>query len=327
MSEQDENAVAVAPWTPESLAEALSSLEVGEIRLREPMSEHTTMRVGGPASVFVLPKDRDALKRVVRHLREHKIPWLALGNGSNLLVRDGGFHGVIISLKKLDKLEVLDADAGRIFAEAGVHMTRLIRTGVELACENIWILGGIPGTLGGVVRMNGGTRYGEIQQVIESIEVMSAAGVVKVIPRAELSFSYRTLVLGKDKIILGATLVFGKGDGDAIRAKLKEVMGYRTETQPLTLPSVGSVFRNPPPNHRGEVTAAGKLIELCGLKGVRIRGAQISEKHANWIVNVGGARCGDVLALVRMVKDKVKHDHGVNLELEARVVGHDDAAQ
>lgn len=307
--------------SPEQLAALLQPLDLGELRLREPMSEHTTMRVGGPADVFLIPRDREALKRAVRVIREHKLPWLAVGNGSNLLVKDGGFYGVVISLKCLDKLDILDPEQGRVFVESGVHMTRLIRTGVDLGFEQIWMLGGIPGTLGGAVRMNAGTRYGEIQQVIESIEVMSLAGTVKTIPRAELAFSYRTLVLAKDRIVLGATLVFGRGDAEEIRVKHKDVMKYRSDTQPLTLPSVGSVFRNPPPNHRGEVTAAGKLIELSGLKGVRVRGAQISEKHANWIVNVGGAHCSDVLALVRMIKDRVKHDHGVQLELEAKVVG------
>lgn len=307
--------------TPEQIADLLSPHDLGELKLREPMSDHITMRVGGPADVFLIPRDRDALKKAVRIIREHKLPWLALGNGSNLLVRDGGFYGVVISLKCLDKMEILDEAQGRVFVEAGVHMTRLIRAGVEAGFEQIWMLGGIPGTLGGAVRMNAGTRYGEIQAVIESIEVMSLAGTVKTIPRAELEFAYRTLTLAKDRIVLGATLVFGHADPEQVRSKHKEVMKYRSDTQPLTLPSVGSVFRNPPPNARGEAAAAGKLIELSGLKGVRVRGAQISDKHANWIVNVGGAKCSDVLTLVRMIKDRVKHDHGVHLELEAKVVG------
>lgn len=313
----------VSPPTPEQLLELLHGLKVGEVQARVPMREHTTMRVGGPADAFVTVESREGLRKLLRTLREHKIPWMVLGNGSNLLVRDGGLDGVVISLKRLDRLDVLDAEAGRISVDAGVHITRLVRTGVELSLDRIWILGGIPGTLGGAIRMNAGTRYGEIQEVVESIEVISAAGVLKTIPRAELKFAYRTLELSKDRLVLGATLCFGKGDAEAIRARHKEVMGYRADTQPLTLPSVGSVFRNPPPRSNGDVVAAGKLIELSGLKGVRVRGAQISEKHANWIVNVGSASCSDVLALVRLIKDKVKQDHGVSLELEAKVFGHD----
>lgn len=310
-------------WTPASLAHAISALKVGEVQACVPMKDHTTMRVGGPVDVFVTVERRDGLRTLVRYLREHKVPWLVLGNGSNLLVKEGGLEGVVISLKRLDRLDVLDAEAGRIFVEAGVPITRLVRSGLELALDQIWILGGIPGTLGGAIRMNAGTRYGEIQQVVESIELVSGAGVQKTVPRAELKFGYRTLELPKDRLVVGATLVFGRGDAETIRARHKEVMGYRSDTQPLTLPSVGSVFRNPPPKTDGDVVAAGKLIELSGLKGVRVRGAQISEKHANWIVNVGNATCTDVLALVRLIKDKVKQDHGVQLELEAKVVGRD----
>lgn len=310
--------------TPDVLAEALGKLDVGELRVREPMREHTTMKVGGPADVFVVPSSREALKRAVRFAREHKVPWLALGNGSNLLVRDGGLEGIVFSLKGLDQLDILDADLGRVRADAGVPMARLIRVGLENSFEGVWHLGGIPGTVGGAVRMNAGTRYGELESVLESVEVMSAAGMVKTYARTDLEFGYRSCSLPKDKLILGATLLLGKGEGESLRTKHREVMSYRSNTQPLTFPSVGSVFRNPPPNKNGEVMAAGKLLELSNLKGVRIRGAQISEKHANWIVNVGNARCADVLALVRLMKDKVKQEHGVVLELEAKVVGRED---
>lgn len=318
------SAEAAVTMTPEGLAEALHRLDVGELRVREPMREHTTMKVGGPADVFVIPSSRDALKRAVRFARDHKVPWLALGNGSNLLVRDGGLEGLVFSLKGLDQLDILDEETGRVRADAGVPMAKLIRVGLEHSFAGVWHLGGIPGTVGGAVRMNAGTRYGELESVLESVEVMSAAGVVKHYARADLQFGYRTCSLPKDKLILGATLVLGKGDAEELRAKHKEVMGYRSNTQPLTFPSVGSVFRNPPPAKNGDVMAAGKLLELSNLKGVRIRGAQISEKHANWIVNVGNARCADVLALVRLMKDKVKQEHGVVLELEAKVVGRED---
>lgn len=308
-------------WTPEELAKALAELEPGELRVREPMADHTTMRVGGPADVFVIPEDRQALSRVVRRLRDRKIPWLAVGNGSNLLVRDGGLAGVVLSLKKLDEVDILDLETGRVYAEAGVHMTKLIRVGLEHGFDQVWFLSGIPGTVGGAVRMNAGTRYGEIQQVIEAVTVMTPSGELKEVARADLRFSYRTLELAKDRLVVGATLRLGRGDAEELRAKHREVMGYRTSTQPLALPSVGSVFRNPPSPDPERPLAAGRLIEECGLKGVRVRGAQISEKHANWIVNVGDARCEDVLTLIRLIKEKVKQERGVNLELEAKVVG------
>jgi UDP-N-acetylmuramate dehydrogenase len=314
-------------WTPEGLAAELRTLEPGELRVREPMSDHTTMRVGGPADVFVVPRDREALSRVVKHLRDRKIPWMAIGNGSNLLIRDGGVAGAVISLKALDRLEVLDVEAGRVFVEAGVHMTKLIRTGLEHGFEQVWFLSGIPGTLGGAVRMNAGTRYGEIQQVIESILVMTGAGNLQEIPRDALKFAYRTLELAKDRIVIGATLALGRGDAEALRAKHREVMAYRTGTQPLALPSVGSMFRNPEAGEkdREPPPAAGRLIEECGLKGVRVRGARISEKHANWIVNVGDAKTVDVLTLIRLIRDRVKQERGVTLELEAKVVGREEA--
>ena len=308
-------------WTPESLGEALAKLDVGPVSIREPMADHTTIKVGGPADAFVVIRDLDALSRTLRYLHQAKIPWLLVGNGSNLIVRDGGIAGAVLHPRGIDALDLSRVAEGRIRAEAGVPLTKIVRIGLEHAFDRIWLLAGIPGSVGGAVWMNAGTKYGEIQEVIESVEVMSPSGNIRVIEREALTFSYRKLHLPRNRLIVAVNLRFETGHAEKIREKHREVMTYRSMTQPLTFPTVGSVFRNPPPGKDGTPVYAGSLIEACGLKGVRVRGAQISSKHANWIVNVGNAKAADILTLIRLMRDRVKREHGVKLELEAKVVG------
>lgn len=305
--------------TPEEMAEVLQALDVGEIRLREPLAPHTTLKVGGPADLWVKVSSLAALQRLLKETRRRKVAVTVLGNGSNLLVRDGGVGGVVVSLKGLEGYQVLDESRGLVEVESGVPMARFIREGLERGFEAVWFLTGIPGTLGGALRMNAGTRYGEIAAVVQAIKVVSAGGRLQEIPKEHLTFGYRTLALDPGGVIVSGVLELGLApDGEALRQKYREVLDYRSSTQPLQLPSCGSVFRNPPRE------AAGRLIEDCGLKGVRIRGAQVSEKHANWIVNVGEATASDVLLLMKLVHERVRDMKGIELIPEVHVIGREE---
>lgn len=324
------NTKSISRPKPIEIKKLLEELDIGTVLLDEMMSEHTTMKVGGPADVFVFVRDISSLSKILPILKKEKIPWMIIGNGSNIIVCDGGIEGVVLSLKKIDNFEILDLEKGIIYADTGLPITKLVRLGIENGFELSWILSGIPATVGGAVRMNAGTRYGEIQQCISSVSLMSLSGELKEINRANLKFSYRMLDIPKDKIVVGATFVFGKGDIEGLKKLHKEAMQYRSSTQPLTYPSCGSVFKNPVNVNNGKINtsksskkakSAGYLIEASGLKGVRIHGAQISEKHANWIVNVGDAKSSDIMSLIRLIKEKVKQDHNINLELEVKVVG------
>lgn len=314
---------AEVPWgSSEALAEALRAAEGGEIRVDEPMSRHTTLKVGGPADVLVFPPDEAAVARVLAVARRLKAPVTLVGNGSNLLVRDGGIEGVALSLKGLDGMEILDDAVGRVRAGAGVPMARLIRLGLEQGYEGIWFLTGIPGTVGGALRMNAGTRHGEIARVVDGVRILTSRGVIKDIEKDALQFEYRQLHLDAGSVILSGLLTLGRAEDPAeIRRLHRDVLEYRSATQPLQLPACGSVFRNPPKD------AAGRLIEQAGLKGVRIRGAQVSEQHANWIVNVGGATATDVLLLMRLLHERVLEASRVELHPEVVVVGVDAAGE
>jgi len=303
---------------PQGLANAISALGVEGVSVSEPMSRHTTMKVGGPADAFVRPKTIEEVQSIQEMARTLKAPVTPIGNGSNLVVRDGGLEGIALSLKGLTELEVLDADTGLIRVGAGVPMNRLIRLGLERGFEGIWYLTGIPGSVGGALWMNAGTRHGDISQVVREVTVMTAKGRIKTYQRDALDFEYRSLNLDKGTIILGGVLELSKADDPVeIKRRHREVLDYRTLTQPLQKPACGSVFRNPPGD------AAGRLIEKAGLKGVRVRGAQVSEMHANWIINAGEATASDVILLMKLMFERVKEGSHVSLIPEVEVVGVD----
>lgn len=303
----------------EALAELVKGWDVGEVRLLESMKKHTTLKVGGPADVFAIPKDEESVRKIMVEAKKAKIPVTPIGNGSNLLVRDGGIPGIAMSLKGLTDFAVLEPEKGRVRVGSGVPMNRLIRFGLEQQYEGIWYLTGIPGTVGGALKMNAGTRHGEIESVVKSIRYFSRRGAIKEVFREDLDFEYRALNLEKGAIITSGVLELGKAEVfEEIKKRHREVLKYRMDTQPLQLPACGSVFRNP------ENDAAGRLIEKCGLKGVRIRGAQVSEKHANWIVNVGEAQANDILVLMRSVHERVAEREGIKLIPEVQVIGVDD---
>jgi len=295
----------------------------GEVRLNEPMSGHTSFRIGGPADALVTPADRQDLITLLREVRAKGLATVVIGSGTNLLVRDGGFRGVAISLKRLDAVEVareyrsLGGSFAVIAAGAGAQLARVLNFAVERGLTGLEFAAGIPGTVGGAVCMNAGTAQGETGDVIESVTLLSPEGDMVTRRRDEMGFGYRTATVPPGHIVLDARIILRHEDEAKIRANVKRLLDERKERQPWGLPNAGSVFKNPLDE------AAGKLIESAGMKGATSGGAQVSEKHANFIVNRGNATAADVLALMERVRRKVLEQHGVRLEPEITIIGED----
>ncbi len=284
----------------------------GQVRLEEPMSRHTSMKVGGPADALVVPRDLEDLRRLVLGARREGIPLFLLG-GTNLLVKDGGIRGIVVKLTRFQKAvqegESLDAEAGISFPKLSQLALKASLSGLEFAC-------GIPGTLGGAIVMNAGTREGEIADVLESVAVMDPDGNVKTHPKKELELAYRKSKL-PEGIIVGALLKLKSALPEEIRARMDTSLDHRRKTQPLHLPNAGCIFKNPVGD------SAGRLIDDLQLKGRRVGHAQVSEKHANFIVNRGKATAADVLALILEIRQRVKQEKGIDLGLEVKIVGED----
>ncbi|TCP52928.1 UDP-N-acetylmuramate dehydrogenase [Tumebacillus sp. BK434] len=288
--------------------------DVGTVLLEEPLSKHTSWKIGGPADVFVLPTTIEHLVRIMELTHEHQIPWYVIGKGSNLLVKDGGLRGVVLKLgDNFAELKIegqtLTAQGGRSFVSAANHAIRSGLAGLEFAT-------GIPGTVGGAVMMNAGAHGGEVKDVLKECRVLTETGQIVHLAHADLHFDYRYSRL-KDQpaIVLDASFSLHPGDAEEMSERVKGWRERRQATQPLAMPSCGSVFRNPDGTH------AGKLVEEAGLKGKRIGGAQISELHGNFIVNTGGAKAADVLQLIEYVQCTIKETYGYELHPEVRIVG------
>ncbi len=284
-----------------------------ELRVNEPMSKHTTFRIGGPAALMALPKTAGEAKTAVKTARELGIEPFFLGNGSNLLVADEGYPGFIIKLT-WDFDGIREVNRG-LEAGSAVLLSRLSNALVGRGLTGLEFAGGIPGSVGGAVTMNAGAYGGEMAQVLESVTFLDEAGEVCTLPVSECGFGYRKSIFSQRKcLVLRARFRLEQGDGYAIKARMDELTAKRREKQPLEYPSAGSMFKRPP----GHFAAA--LIDQCGLKGLTVGGAQVSEKHAGFVVNRGGATCGDVLALVDQVKEEVLRQTGVELEMEVKVL-------
>jgi UDP-N-acetylmuramate dehydrogenase len=275
------------------------------------LQPYTSFRIGGPAEVLVEPADLDDLCRLVAQARADRVPLFVVG-GTNLLVRDGGIRGIVVSLVKFKGIR--QEPDYVLYAEGGVGMPTLIGYAVRRSLAGLEWSAGIPGTVAGCVVMNAGTRLGEMKDAVKAVRMVDPRGMVLDIPAADIPFSYRRAHLPRG-IVAGVWLQLKPGDHDRIEKTVKDYLQYRKDTQPLTLPSAGCVFKNPPQD------SAGRLVEAAGLKGARIGDVQVSEKHANFMVNVGHARAEDVLALIRKVRAVVKKTSGVALELELKVVG------
>ena len=293
----------------------------GEVRLNEPMSGHTSFRIGGPADALVVPADRQDLIALLREVRAKGLASVVIGGGTNLLVRDGGFRGVAISLKRLDAVEVareyrsLGGSFAVIAAGAGAQLARVLNFAVERGLTGLEFSAGIPGTVGGAVCMNAGTAQGAIGDVIESVTLLSPAGDLVQLQRDEMGFGYRTANVPAGHVVLEARVILRHDDEERIKAGVKRLLDERKERQPWGLPNAGSVFKNPLDE------AAGKLIESAGMKGATVGGAQVSEKHANFIVNRGNATAADVLSLMERIRQKVLEQHGLRLEPEIKIIG------
>jgi len=286
----------------------------GEMLHDEPMSRHVSWRAGGITQHMYRPADLDDLQRFLRQMPPDE-PLLAVGLGSNLLVRDGGFHGTVVQM--VGALTELRMDGDFIYAQAGVPGAKLARFSATNNLCGAEFFAGIPGTLGGMLAMNAGCYGSETWQKVQRVQVLTRGGELLERTPQEYEIGYRHVVLrnARDEFFVGAWLKLEAGDVEKARQDIKELMDKRSASQPLNLPNAGSVFRNPPGGH------AAKLIEGCGLKGKKIGGAQVSEKHANFIVNTGGATAADIEELIAEVRATVLQQTGIELHPEVRIVG------
>ncbi|MBW2423491.1 MAG: UDP-N-acetylmuramate dehydrogenase [Deltaproteobacteria bacterium] len=300
---------------PPKALEALRALLGDRIELCAPLSRHTSLRIGGPADALVTPRDREELAAVLRLCHAQGIATTVLGAGFNVLVREGGIRGVVLRLKKLRRIVQVAEDA--ISVEAGASHATITRYCVERGLAGLEFGAGIPGTLGGWLAMNAGIGTREMKDVVREIEILDARGErFTHVPRSELDFRYRALEgLPTGSLIVGAVLTVEPSQRERVQAEIDSLLAGRQASQPLDIPSCGSVFRNPPGDH------AGRLIEAAGLKGERHGPAEISTVHANFIVNHGDATASDVLALIERARSSVEEATGIRLETEVRLLG------
>ena len=280
----------------------------------EPMKRHTTFRIGGPADYYLCPHSAKEIQKVVEICREEKLPYFILGNGSNLLVSDQGYRGVVIQLWK--NVSDIRVEGCLIHAKAGASLAKIASEALEEGLTGMEFAAGIPGTLGGAVVMNAGAYGGEMKDILKEVLVMDQQGRIFTLEKKDLKLGYRTsAVKEKGYIVLAAVLELRPGDREEIRKLMEDLKQKRVEKQPLDLPSAGSTFKRP------EGYFAGKLIMDAGLRGFSVGGAQVSEKHCGFIVNTGGASASDVLTLIREVQKRVREKFGVELETEVKFLG------
>lgn len=285
-----------------------------EILVAEPMKNHTTFRIGGPADALALPKTPEEVAEVVRFCHEHAQPYYVLGNGSNLLVSDEGYRGLVLQLYR--NFNDIQVNGETITVQSGAMLAAVARTAYQTGLTGLEFASGIPGPIGGAVVMNAGAYGGEMKNVLKEVTVLTKEGEVLVIPAKALELGYRTSVIPKNGwIVLGAVLQLKKGDQEQILARMEELKEQRITKQPLDLPSAGSTFKRP------EGYFAGKLIMDAGLRGFTVGGAQVSEKHCGFVVNRGNATAADVWELICEVKRRVKEMTGVELEPEVKLLG------
>ena len=296
------------------LWETLWSLsEPGQLLRDEPMSRHTTFRIGGPADMMFFPAMEQQLQLAIKLAGDYHIPCTVIGNGSNLIVRDGGVIGLVVVLG--ERFSHISIEDGVLTAEAGATLSRVAAEAQRAGLSGLEFASGIPGTLGGGCAMNAGAYGGQLSDVLIDARVL-LNGAIQTLSREELQMGYRTtLPLHEGGIVLSARFRLKSDDPEAIQARMRDLNARRRDKQPLNFPSAGSVFKRP------EGHFAGALIEQAGLKGERVGDAQVSAKHAGFIVNVGNATASDVLALIQRVQDAVFAQSGVSLETEVRVIG------
>ena len=291
------------------------------ILIDEPMSRHTTFRVGGPADFFVTPKAKEEVRDVIRICKEagmpctqENVPYYIVGNGSNLLVSDAGYRGVIVQIYK--EMNEVKVEGDLVKAQAGALLSGIAAKALGAELSGFEFASGIPGTIGGACVMNAGAYGGEMKDVLEFVTVLTGEGKIIELGRNELELGYRTSVIAKKGyIVLGAVLKLERGDGEKIKTYMDELKEKRVTKQPLEYPSAGSTFKRP------EGYFAGKLIEDAGLRGFQVGGAQVSEKHCGFVINRDHATAADIMELMRQVQIRVKENSGVDLEPEVKRLG------
>ena len=295
--------------------EALERQIRGRVHYGEPLHKHTSFGIGGPADIMVFPDGVEDVQAALAFCRHAGIPYLVLGGGSNLLVRDGGFRGMILHLDAA--FQQLAAIGTRVTAGAGVRLSRLVAYCSKHALTGVECLAGIPGTVGGAVKGNAGATGGSVADYLAIVELVMPEGNRQAVPREMMEFSYRRSSVPEGCVILEAVFDLEHGDAIQIRRRVSENLLERNRRQPVEWRSAGSIFKNPPGDY------AGRLVEKVQLKGVRLGDACISPKHGNFIINLGKATAVDVLALVDLMRRRVREEMNVALELEVRVVGED----
>lgn len=299
-----------------NLAETLRRASTpAQVLEHEPMARHTTLRVGGPAEILFSPASEKQLLFAVEAARSAGVPARIIGNGSNLLVLDGGLPGLTIRLG--ETFSEVSVDGSRITAQAGALLSRVAAAARDASLTGLEFASGIPGSVGGGMAMNAGAYGGQLSDVFESCRALDPeTGIISALGPAEMALGYReSAALSRGLIVTEATFRLTAGEREAIQARMDDLNARRRDKQPLSLPSAGSTFKRP------EGYFAGALIEQAGLKGLRVGGASVSEKHAGFVVNDAGATAGDVLALIRLIQARVFEHSGVRLEPEVRILG------
>lgn len=293
---------------------ALAAKVKGEVLCGAPMRKYTTWHIGGPADCLVLPRDAEDIAAVIAFARERGIPYRVIGNGSNLLVLDGGIEGIVIRIG--EGMSSYTVDGTLVTAQSGCTLTRMVRETAKLGLAGIEWAAGIPASLGGAAYMNAGAYGHFFYETLEAVEIIDRDCRIRIVEKADLVYGYRHTSLMEDNAIVTKVMIRAKrGDSRALLASVEATLKLRRQNQPLELPSAGSVFKNPDGDH------AGRLVEVSGLCGLRVGNACVSEKHGNFIVNLGDCTAADVLALMEKVRAEVKRQHGIDLEPEVLKIG------
>jgi UDP-N-acetylmuramate dehydrogenase len=307
-------AMHVRPYNPPALAALLEKNLTGEVRLQEPLASQTSFRIGGPADLLVFPACAADVRRAVEIALEHQVPWTVLGNGSNVLVLDGGIRGMVLRLNR--RLGRLTFEGNQVTVEAGASLPGLGRQAAQRGLSGLEFTAGVPGTVGGSLHTNAGCFGQEMGEVVESVTVLEADATWHCLSREQLDFRYRHSALqDRPAIAVAAVLALRPADTDQVEKRYQQVLASKRRSQPLGAASAGCIFRNPPGDF------AGRLIEAAGCKGWRCGGAEVSEQHANFIINTGQARAADVVTLIQRVRERVAACSGIWLELEIEMMG------
>ena len=298
----------------QKLSDLITGSTKAKVLMNEPLSKHTTFKVGGPADLLIIPSDAGDIEKAVKIIRKERVPLFVMGNGSNLLISDDGIRGAVIKLA--GSMNAITIRNNIVTAGAGTYLKKLIYTCAENGLAGLELFIGIPAALGGALAMNLGCWSDNISRVVKSVTVLTAEGKIKKLPRIDCGFSYRSSKLLKDGLIITEAELELKKDAPAdISARQEQALKMKAVNQPVGYPSAGCVFKNPYPE------IAGKLIEKAGLKGETMNGAQVSEVHGNFIINTGGATASDIVNLIYRIKGLVQQKFNIELETEIKMVG------